>query len=691
MALAPTQQLSTPYEDYAGFFLKFYSQGTTTPITMATDSTGAVTLAKAELSLGGTVPIGFIKTAGDVIFIPYIDEAYDAYLFPTAAEADANDTSNAVQVADDIFLDRLINTLIAESETANLDFAIQFSSVAAMVADTVLVIGKIVEINGYVSAGDGGDSKGEVVAAATGTADGGSFIDLPNTTPVLQYKALFPGGQVNAKQFGSTGDGITDDFTAISAALTFVRPVKGKVFFPANKTGVAPTTYLHSGTLEYGASEVVMEGESNSVILKYTGTGTGIAVNISTSDAHRERCGLRNISLSSTTGDTGFDFTSGSYGNYENVEIQYTAANSKLIFATGDTGRGPYFNKFDGITLFGDSGRTQVGISLEADASGNLADGPNANEFSNLKRGADLGKLIDVQSGVGNLFTNIGGESIKDAMIIVNDVPSFGDSGTSTSTTTNTLTDTSKIWSAVQGDPLNFIGAAVRLTSGLPNETRRVATNTIDTLTLDKSWSQDPGATVTYQISKGKAVGNKFVNIRQEGLSSDNPDGIRIMPGGKDNEFNNIEIGSLGTGDVFDDQSQDQSNKVRQGDLVVQYFELLDPGPSVTIEIIPRSGADGGIRSGSNMSLEYVEIMSPNFVTGSATATLTVDHGGAATGAGTETVVAIIDDFNSRAAYVSADKIMRGSSNNGIFASLTTNANVNAAADFTINIGYRVK
>ena len=62
MSLAPTQQLSTPYEDYAGYWLKFYEQGTTTPITMAIDSTGSPTVAKAELSSGGTVPIGFIKT-----------------------------------------------------------------------------------------------------------------------------------------------------------------------------------------------------------------------------------------------------------------------------------------------------------------------------------------------------------------------------------------------------------------------------------------------------------------------------------------------------------------------------------------------------------------------------------------------------------------------------------------------------
>lgn len=105
MALAPVSLLSVPYEDYPGQFLKFFNQGTTTPLSMATDAGGLTTLAKAEISSGGAVPIGFIKTAGDAIFIPFVNGAYDAWIFPTAAEADANDTSNAVQIADDIDAD----------------------------------------------------------------------------------------------------------------------------------------------------------------------------------------------------------------------------------------------------------------------------------------------------------------------------------------------------------------------------------------------------------------------------------------------------------------------------------------------------------------------------------------------------------------------------------------------------------
>lgn len=106
MAYAPIQLVSTPFEDYPNYWLKFYEQGTVTPLSMATDSTGGTLLAKAEISPGsGNVPIGFIRTAGDALLNPFVNAAYDLWLFPTEVEADANDTTNAIQVADNLIAD----------------------------------------------------------------------------------------------------------------------------------------------------------------------------------------------------------------------------------------------------------------------------------------------------------------------------------------------------------------------------------------------------------------------------------------------------------------------------------------------------------------------------------------------------------------------------------------------------------
>lgn len=98
-----------------------------------------------------------------------------------------------------------------------LDFYLRRTTVAIMVADTTLAVGDFIITAGYTSAGDGGDNYYEVVAAGTGTDDGGSFIDLDTH----QAKALFPGGDIFPEQFGALRDGSTDDSTAINTCWAF--------------------------------------------------------------------------------------------------------------------------------------------------------------------------------------------------------------------------------------------------------------------------------------------------------------------------------------------------------------------------------------------------------------------------------------------------------------------------------------
>ena len=96
MAYAPIAAIIPQYDEQIGWFLKFYQSNTTTPIAMATDSTGDTLLAKCQLDNDG-----FPTTDGTQLFIPHVLTSYDAYLFPSAALADANDTTNAKRVAQD--------------------------------------------------------------------------------------------------------------------------------------------------------------------------------------------------------------------------------------------------------------------------------------------------------------------------------------------------------------------------------------------------------------------------------------------------------------------------------------------------------------------------------------------------------------------------------------------------------------
>lgn len=97
MAYAPIIGIISQYDEQDGWFLKFYKPSTTTPISMSIDSAGTTLLAKCELDQDG-----FPTTDGTQLFIPFLNQNYDAYLFPSAAEADANDTINAKRVAENI-------------------------------------------------------------------------------------------------------------------------------------------------------------------------------------------------------------------------------------------------------------------------------------------------------------------------------------------------------------------------------------------------------------------------------------------------------------------------------------------------------------------------------------------------------------------------------------------------------------
>jgi len=93
----------------SGYYIKLYASGTTTPISMATDSTGGTLLAKAEVNSQGRVING-----SSAVFIPHIDQTYKLVLYPNATDADANTFANAIYEIDLIpqAADNLATTMI---------------------------------------------------------------------------------------------------------------------------------------------------------------------------------------------------------------------------------------------------------------------------------------------------------------------------------------------------------------------------------------------------------------------------------------------------------------------------------------------------------------------------------------------------------------------------------------------------
>jgi len=129
-----------------------------------------------------------------------------------------------------------------------------FDTVAAMVASKDLNISEIIETAGYLSKGDGGDNRYEIVGPGTSTADGGSFIDLTGISG--QAKGLFPSGVIKSKQFNAKHDGSTDDRLALFNADAF-----GPVNLNSGTALVSSAlTFTNDVTFESGA--IIKPGSS---------------------------------------------------------------------------------------------------------------------------------------------------------------------------------------------------------------------------------------------------------------------------------------------------------------------------------------------------------------------------------------------------------------------------------------------
>jgi hypothetical protein len=79
-------------------------------------------------------------------------------------------------------------------------------------------------------------------------------------------------GFVDVKDYGATGDGITNDYAAINAAIVTARGLNTRVFFPIG-------TYAYGTMLTLAAYDYLYGANMNQSVLKYTGTENAMLVN----------------------------------------------------------------------------------------------------------------------------------------------------------------------------------------------------------------------------------------------------------------------------------------------------------------------------------------------------------------------------------------------------------------------------
>ncbi len=100
-----------------GYYLKAYEAGTTTPLSMATDSTGATTLAKCKLNANG-FPISN-ESDETSEFIPHMNATYKLVLYKNSTDADNNTTGSAEWVIDNFPDPNVQKAWVFETVTAN--------------------------------------------------------------------------------------------------------------------------------------------------------------------------------------------------------------------------------------------------------------------------------------------------------------------------------------------------------------------------------------------------------------------------------------------------------------------------------------------------------------------------------------------------------------------------------------------
>lgn len=150
-----------------------------------------------------------------------------------------------------------------------------YTTVSAMVIDSGISLGDFIVVEDYATGNNSGYLFFKVVAAGTGTADGGEYIDLTGSS--LQAKQNFP-SEITVKMYGAKGDGATDDTDVIQTVINAASN-SNKVFvvFSAGEY-VFTNLYLHYDlSLNPGFNQVVQQ--QGRIILKGQGRSTHSSFN----------------------------------------------------------------------------------------------------------------------------------------------------------------------------------------------------------------------------------------------------------------------------------------------------------------------------------------------------------------------------------------------------------------------------
>jgi hypothetical protein len=237
---------------------------------------------------------------------------------------------------------------------------------------------------------------------------------------------------VSVKDFGAVGDGVTDDTAAIQAAIDYIYPTGGAVYFPrgdyrlvgtAGADGIINGIHVPfaGGGIEGGAKSITLYGDggesrligvtANMYVVRFTGNNSTIRdLAIVGNDTSS---GLV-LTSSNTTADMGDEQIS--YNSFTRLLIGGCGENGILLQCPlGSSAGGVYYNNFSDIYIFfGGSGATRKGRGIYMREL--AAVGSNGSNNRNIFRGVAMKRLntgVQIDDGDTNSFYSCHFEAIN--------------------------------------------------------------------------------------------------------------------------------------------------------------------------------------------------------------------------------------------------------------------------------------
>lgn len=257
-----------------------------------------------------------------------------------------------------------------------------------------------ISILGYYVMGDGGRGDFYWDSSSTDADNGGTIIQATGVATGRWIRVL--SNPVNIKWFGATGDGTTDDITAIDNAMASLGGNGGDVIFPI------PASYWRTSatlTVPAGVRLIFLGYNDKDTLYNYIKPDAGVSPGIEVT--RTKGVELISACIDATNlvgGEIAFDFDAVWWSKVSGSRVvnlsNATAIGVRIKFSDTPSDFGNYWNIYEHISITGSAG---IGFLILGKSG---APRVNVNTFMNLRAGGITTGCDIAETGAGVVFIN---------------------------------------------------------------------------------------------------------------------------------------------------------------------------------------------------------------------------------------------------------------------------------------------